>query len=244
MEDPMEAVVKEKKVKALPKEKKPRAGSNVVAASHPSYLLMVKDAIGSLKERTGSSQYAIAKYLEEMYKSGLPLNFKKILSVQLRNMTKQGKVYKVKNSFKLSDDLKKPVKAPKSIPAIKGSKEIQSVRKPAVIGNPNAMGAVAKPVKAPKPGRTDTKSAKVPKAAAAAAKPRKATPATATKKAGEKLTAPRKKPAANNAPSLRKATPKKKGPKSLKTVKAKTTKRATGKARKAVASPAAKKAKK
>jgi hypothetical protein len=39
MEDSMEAVVKEKKVKALPKEKKPRAGSNVVAA-HPSYLLV------------------------------------------------------------------------------------------------------------------------------------------------------------------------------------------------------------
>jgi hypothetical protein len=35
----MEAVVKEKKVKALPKEKKPRAGSNVLAA-HPSYLLV------------------------------------------------------------------------------------------------------------------------------------------------------------------------------------------------------------
>jgi hypothetical protein len=40
MEDSMEAVVKEKKVKVLPKEKKPRAGSNVVAASHPSYLLV------------------------------------------------------------------------------------------------------------------------------------------------------------------------------------------------------------
>jgi hypothetical protein len=39
MEDSMEAVVKEKKVKVLPKEKKPRAGSNVVAA-HPSYLLV------------------------------------------------------------------------------------------------------------------------------------------------------------------------------------------------------------
>ncbi len=40
MEDSMEAVVKEKKLKALPKEKKPRAGSNVVATSHPSYLLV------------------------------------------------------------------------------------------------------------------------------------------------------------------------------------------------------------
>lgn len=39
MEDSMEAVVKEKKVKVLSKEKKPRAGSNVVAA-HPSYLLV------------------------------------------------------------------------------------------------------------------------------------------------------------------------------------------------------------
>jgi hypothetical protein len=39
MEDSMEAVVKEKNVKVLPKEKKPRAGSNVVAG-HPSYLLV------------------------------------------------------------------------------------------------------------------------------------------------------------------------------------------------------------
>jgi hypothetical protein len=39
MEDSMEAEVKEKKLKALPKEKRPRAGSNVVAA-HPSYLLV------------------------------------------------------------------------------------------------------------------------------------------------------------------------------------------------------------
>jgi len=171
---------------------------------------MVKEAIGSLKERTGSSQHAIAKYLEEVYKTGLPPNFKKILSVRLRNMTKQGKVYKVKNSFKLSEELKKPMmirrKAGpnKSTLSIKGdnNKEMD-VLKPIKASKPKSQNRVKKttmttiidgvpvpkspkPAKAPKAPKFENKTSKLPKPGA---KPRKLS-VTATKKGGEKKFTP------------------------------------------------------
>jgi len=203
-------VLKEKKVKAVvSKEMKTTKAGNVTAA-HPSYLLMVKEAIGSLKERTGSSQHAIAKYLEEVYKTGLPPNFKKILSVRLRNMTKQGKVYKVKNSFKLSEELKKPMmirrKAGpnKSTLSIKGdnNKEMD-VLKPIKASKPKSQNRVKKttmttiidgvpvpkspkPAKAPKAPKFENKTSKLPKPGA---KPRKLS-VTATKKGGEKKFTP------------------------------------------------------
>ncbi|KAL5099729.1 hypothetical protein RYX36_004058 [Vicia faba] len=37
-------------------------------ASHPTYEEMIKEAIVLLKEKTGSSQYAIAKFIEEKHK--------------------------------------------------------------------------------------------------------------------------------------------------------------------------------
>lgn len=233
---------------------------------------MVKEAIGTLKERTGSSQYAIAKYLEDTYKTGLPPNFKKILSVQLRNLTKQGKLYKVKNSFKLSDDLKKPIKAPKSVVANKDApKAIKAAApKPTKVAKKKGPAAgrvkkskaasngatpkAAKPVKAPK------SPAKASKLETKAAKPSKAAPpAAASKKSSEEKVVPVTKPVAppaRKAPTVRKtatpkkvATPKKKGPKSVKTAKPKVTTRAatpskvTSKAA-AVKPPPAKKAKK
>ncbi|CAK9229626.1 unnamed protein product [Sphagnum troendelagicum] len=247
-------VPKEKKQKQekVVKEKKPKiakAANPSAAASHPSYLLMVKEAIGTLKERTGSSQYAIAKYLEDTYKTGLPPNFKKILSVQLRNLTKQGKLYKVKNSFKLSDDLKKPIKAPKSVVANKDApKAIKAAApKPTKVAKKKGPAAgrvkkskaasngatpkAAKPVKAPK------SPAKASKLETKAAKPSKAAPpAAASKKSSEEKVVPVTKPVAppaRKAPTVRKtatpkkvATPKKKGPKSVKTAKPKVTTRA------------------
>ncbi|KAK3190220.1 hypothetical protein Dsin_029781 [Dipteronia sinensis] len=72
--------------------KKPRA--------YPTYYEMVNEAITALKERTGSSQIAIAKFIEEKQKD-LPNNFKKLLLVQLRKLVANGKLVKVKNSFKL-----------------------------------------------------------------------------------------------------------------------------------------------
>jgi len=257
--------VKEKKVK-IPKEKKPKSVKGAHASStaaHPSYLLMVKEAIGALKERTGSSQYAIAKYLEDMYKTGLPPNFKKILSIQLRNMTKQGKVYKVKNSFKLSDELKKPVKAPKAAMAIKDSSKEIKAHKPTKVAkkassrvkSKTANGALSKAVKLGG-GAVVAKPTKVPKAPksvkpVAVKPPRKAPVAASKSKDEEKVTAPSaaRKPAASltNKPTAVKKTASKKkvgtprkAPKSVKSAKSKSSKSAVipGKISKTVASPA------
>ncbi|CAA6653694.1 unnamed protein product [Spirodela intermedia] len=55
------------KSKAVPfaeeKVKKARA-----APAHPPYLEMAREAIHALKERTGSSQYAISKFIEEKHR--------------------------------------------------------------------------------------------------------------------------------------------------------------------------------
>ncbi|THG20632.1 hypothetical protein TEA_027256 [Camellia sinensis var. sinensis] len=63
---------------------------------------MISEAISSLKDRTGSSQPAIAKFMEEKYSSLLPPNFKKLLSIQLKKFVKSEKLVKIKNSYKVS----------------------------------------------------------------------------------------------------------------------------------------------
>ena len=90
------------------------------AAAHPKYEDMVKAAILALKDRNGSSVPAIAKYLAANYK--LPDNFKKILSTQLKNLVKSGKLLKVKASYKLGEALKKVPKKPKKKAAPKKKK--------------------------------------------------------------------------------------------------------------------------
>lgn len=72
--------------------------------SHPSYL----------EEQSGSSQYAIAKYLKHHYSTHLPSNFKKKLSMQLRESTMEGKLLKTNRSYKLADESMKPEKAEKA----------------------------------------------------------------------------------------------------------------------------------
>ncbi|KAK7828274.1 histone h1 [Quercus suber] len=57
----------------------------------------------ALKERRGSSPYAIAKYMEEKHKYVLPLNYKKILFLQMKNSIVRGKLIKIKASYKLSE---------------------------------------------------------------------------------------------------------------------------------------------
>ena len=52
--------------------------------THPKYDVMVKAALTALKERTGSSVQAVAKYLGANY--SLPENYKKTLSTQLKKM--------------------------------------------------------------------------------------------------------------------------------------------------------------
>ncbi|KAM7520102.1 hypothetical protein LguiB_019064 [Lonicera macranthoides] len=137
-----EKPVKEKKIKAT-KEKKPKTAKT---ASHPPYFQMIEEAILALNDRSGSSPYAIAKYMEEKHKAVLPANFRKILGLQLKNSASKGKLIKVKASYKLSDstkkdkvaiikaaktfDVKKPknAKKPKEAKA-KGSKKSETVKK-------------------------------------------------------------------------------------------------------------------
>ncbi|XP_042516843.1 histone H1-II-like [Macadamia integrifolia] len=69
---------------------------------HPPYFQMITEAISSLKDRTGSSQPAIAKFIDEKYGTGLPPNFKKVLSIQLKKFAQSERLVKVKNSYKIS----------------------------------------------------------------------------------------------------------------------------------------------
>ncbi|GMJ09208.1 hypothetical protein HRI_004590000 [Hibiscus trionum] len=77
---------------------------------HPPYLEMIGEAISTLKDRTGSSQPAIAKFIEDKYSKTLPPNFKKLLSVQLKKFVKSEKLVKLNNSYKISstENLKLP----------------------------------------------------------------------------------------------------------------------------------------
>ncbi|KAK7277793.1 hypothetical protein RJT34_22810 [Clitoria ternatea] len=102
-------------------------------ALHPPYFEMIADAISTLKERTGSSQPAIAKFIEEKHKKVLPPNFRKTLSLQLKNCVKSEKLYKVKNSYKLSSstDIKaKSTTAPKPAIIVQKTKSLSQVNTP------------------------------------------------------------------------------------------------------------------
>lgn len=67
---------------------------------------MIKEALIALKEKNGSSPYAIGKKIEEKHKSLLPESFRKILSLQLKNSVAKGKLVKIRASYKLSDTTK------------------------------------------------------------------------------------------------------------------------------------------
>ncbi|TVU16071.1 hypothetical protein EJB05_39619 [Eragrostis curvula] len=157
---------------AAPKPKaaaaKPKAAA--AGAAHPPYFEMIKEAISALKERTGSSAHAIAKYMEDKHGASLPANYKKMLSIQLRGFAAKGKLVKVKASYKLSDATKKDTSPkPKAKPAA-------------------ATKAVSKPAKAAAKPKKD-----------AAAKPKKTAAAGTKRKAPEKnkiVSTPKKSPAA------------------------------------------------
>lgn len=150
---------------------------------------MIEEAILALNDRSGSSPYAIAKYMEEKHKAVLPANFRKILGLQLKNSASKGKLIKVKASYKLSDstkkdkvaiikaaktvDVKKPknAKKPKEAKA-KGSKKSETLKK--VVSPVKKIVKKKKKAKQPKsiksPAAKKVKSIKSP----AAKKARKA----------------------------------------------------------------------
>ncbi|QDZ20215.1 histone H1/5 [Chloropicon primus] len=86
----------------------PARKTKKAAPSHPPYADMVKAAIVALKDRTGSSAVAIAKYLDGNYK--LPDTYKKSLSLTLKKLVESGKLVKVKASYKLGSLKTEPKK--------------------------------------------------------------------------------------------------------------------------------------
>ena len=160
---------------------------------------MIKEAIASLKERTGSSQYAITKFIEDKQKDLSPM-FKKHISLQLKKLVASGSLTKVKSSFKLSAPVKVPVavkKAPveKKTVAAKPKKVVAAKPKKAVAAKPKkAVAAKPKSVVKPKAKAVEKK----PKAAKASALGKrkaveKAAPAKKAVKKVKSLKSPAKK---------------------------------------------------
>ncbi|BFG37175.1 hypothetical protein CerSpe_234490 [Prunus speciosa] len=135
--------------------------------SHPPFVEMITEAIVALKERTGSSQYAITKFVEEKNKN-LPQTFRKLLLYNLKKLVASGKLVKVKNSFKLPPGRSAPVKEKPDAP--KPKKSAEAVVKPKPKLKPKT---VAKP-KAKVAAKPKPKAAAKPKLKAVAAKPKAA----------------------------------------------------------------------
>jgi histone H1/5 len=110
---------------------------------------MINEAITALKERTGSSAHAIAKYMDDKYRASLPANYKKMLSIQLRGFAAKGKLVKVKASYKLSDAAKKDSPKAKAKPAAKAA---AAKPKKAVAAKPKKTASVAG-IKRKSPGK-------------------------------------------------------------------------------------------
>lgn len=176
--------------KSEKKKKQPAASGS--QRSHPPYFQMAVEAIATLRERTGSSRRAIAKYIEAHYKSDLPSNFKKLLTNQLRILSEKGKLVQVKRSFKLTEELKKSSQV----------KAIKAATKPPAASSGKPVAA-----KKPKPAEPaqQTVSAKSPKPKAAE-KPKAAAVKPKAKAVSEKKSAPPPAPAPAPAPPV--STPK------------------------------------
>lgn len=177
------------KAKKPKKDKKP--------STHPKYSVMIANAIGALKERSGSSRQAIVKYIVANYKvdekqaaTQVKLSLKR--GVQVGTL-KQVKGAGASGSFRLAkaDDAKPKAKKP----AAKKAKPA-SAKKPAAAKKPSAKKAAAakkSPAKAKKPA---------PKKAKPATKkptPKKAKPASAKKPAAKKAKPAGKKPTPKKA---------------------------------------------
>ncbi|KAG5236313.1 histone [Salix suchowensis] len=185
---PPAAVKAPSKAKANPsKSKKPAAAASAAGAkkpkAYPTYQEMIKEALVALKERTGSSQIAIAKFIEEKQKSNLPANFKKLLLVQLKKLVANGKLVKVKNSFKLP-----PKSSATDAAAIK--KAAPAKPKPKAETKPKSTPVKRKVVAKPKAAKTDVVKSPAKKTVVAA---KKKTPVKKVVKKPKSIKSPVKK---------------------------------------------------
>ncbi|GFH12281.1 H15 domain-containing protein [Haematococcus lacustris] len=71
---------------------------------------MIVESITALKERTGSSQPAIKKWIEAKYAKDLPSTWEKILSVQLKRMAQAGVLVKASSAKPKAPKTTQPAK--------------------------------------------------------------------------------------------------------------------------------------
>lgn len=169
-------------------------------ATHPKYSEMVVTALGSLKERGGSSRQALLKYLMANFSVGEDSKVvNSHLKIALRNgvtkeTLKQSKGTGAAGSFKLGEKPKveKKPKAKKPVTETKAKKpkaKKPETKKPATKKTPvkkakKPTAAAKKPAtkKATKPKKTPVKKAKVAKSPAKKTKTAKPKKEKATKK--------------------------------------------------------------
>ncbi|EAL64734.1 histone H1 [Dictyostelium discoideum AX4] len=163
--------------------KKAAATKSKPKPNHPTYQVMISTAIAHYKDRTGSSQPAIIKYIEANYNVA-PDTFKTQLKLALKRLVAKGTLTMVKASYKLSEE---------------GKKEHQATLGP-VAKKPKAKTTATSTETTAAPPATPTKKAAPKKPAAKAAST--STKTAAAKKNSAKVTkAVSKKPAAKKAPS-------------------------------------------
>ena len=189
-------VATSKKVVATPK--KAASAKPKKPAAHPKYTEMIAAAVGSLKERGGSSRQAILKYIVKNFNVGkdervVNQHLKMALRAGVKNgALKQSKGSGASGSFRLGDKAapkkvvaKKPKAAGTAVKKVAKKaktpkKAAKKVKTPKKAAKPKSLAKAKKPKTAVKAKKPAAKKAKTPvKAKKAAGKPKKA----ATKKA-------------------------------------------------------------
>merc|ERR1711992_454503 len=162
--------------KKAPAAKKPKA-----KPTHPPTSAMIAAAIKALKERNGSSLAAIKKYIAATYKVDV-VKLAPFIRKALKKGVEAKKLIKVKASYKLAKEEKKPKakkpkakkvkKSPKKAakkPAAKKAKTPKKAAKPAAKKTPKKAAAkkpAAKKPAAKKPAAKKPAAKKTPKKAA------------------------------------------------------------------------------
>ncbi|CAN8257729.1 unnamed protein product [Cochlearia groenlandica] len=124
-----------------PTGKKIQTGSEMKSktGSHPPYFQMIKEALMTHKEKKGLSPYAIAKLIEKKHKSVLPHNFRKTLSLQLKNSVSKGNLIKIKASYKLSSETTTKSKTIRQKESVSSKTRSSSRKSKKIVKKPDKM---------------------------------------------------------------------------------------------------------
>jgi len=184
--------------KAAKKPRKTGTAKPKKTSDHPKYSQMIKDALGALKERGGSSRQAILKYIVKQYRLAgeektINAHLKLALRAGVKNGTlKQSKGTGASGSFRIGEK-KTTEKKPKAKPAKKAAKP-KKAKKPKA-----AKPAGVKKAKAASPKKAVKAKPAKPKSPKKAAKPKSPKKVKAAKPKKAKSPAKAKKPKATKA---------------------------------------------